>query len=373
MSLFRRFTCGKASLRAGLLGIAITSLLTFSPSPALAATGTITGTVTAASGGAPIQNLTVIVFTSSHSFVGSACTSSTGTYSAAGLATGTYVVEFYAGGGPCGAPQNYVNQYYNNKASFQTADPVSVTEGSTTSGINAAMAAGGQISGTVTAASGGAPIQGIAVTVLDSSQNFVGSACTSSAGTYSVLGLVAGSYKVEFEAASGSCGVPKDYATQYYNNKASFQTADPVSVTAGSTTGGIDAAMAAGGHISGTVTAASGRAGPERRGHRVRLQPDRRGLDMYLQHRDLQHHRARNRQLRRPVRRQERILRAAAELRDPVLQRQGFVSDSGPGECDRWDDDECDRCGDGDRRPDHGNGNRWVEWLAAAEHRRDPL
>ena len=71
--------------------------------------------------------------------VASSQTASDGTYTLSGLATGSYKVGFVPSG-------SYVPQFYNGKATLASADPVSVTEGSTRTGIDAALATGGQIS-----------------------------------------------------------------------------------------------------------------------------------------------------------------------------------------------------------------------------------
>ncbi len=125
---------------------------------------------------------------------------------------------------------------------------------STTTGIDAALTAGGQISGTVTDAVTKAPLAGAEVCAYNQSEEFLGffNRCTdtNSAGQYTFSGLAGGEYKVYF--AFGS------YAPQYYNDKSELSEAEPVHVTAGSTTSGIDAALQPTvGQISGKVTNAS--------------------------------------------------------------------------------------------------------------------
>ena len=209
--------------------------------------GQITGTVIDASTHSGIANIQVNALGSSGNPVGFATTDLSGNYTVSGLSTGSYRVEFSAGFGG-----NYIAQFYNGKSTLATADAVSVTAGSTTSGIDAALQTGGQISGVVTDASTHSGIANIQVAVLGSSGNFVGSGLTASDGTYTVSGLSTGSYRVEFSAGFGS-----NYITQYYNGKSTLATADAVSVTAGSTTSGINAALQTGGQITGTVTDAS--------------------------------------------------------------------------------------------------------------------
>src|SRR5207244_4502853 len=135
-----------------------------------------------------------------------------------------------------------------------TADAVSVTAGSTTPNISAALQLGGQVSGTVTDASSHAAISDIDVEVMDSNGNDVSSACTAADGTYTVSGLSTGSYRVGFAQFQFDCGGTSNYQPQFYTAKPSQATADPVSVTAASTTPNINGALQLGGQISGTVT-----------------------------------------------------------------------------------------------------------------------
>ena len=124
------------------------------------------------------------------------------------------------------------------------ADEVSVTAGSTTSGIDAALHPAGQITGTVTDAATQLPISGACVGAFDAGNNLVTFAFTSSDGGYTLSGLAADSYRIGFASDGGVCPTgPAGYATQYYNNKGSFADADPVAVSSGGTTSGIDAAL----------------------------------------------------------------------------------------------------------------------------------
>ena len=82
-------------------------------------------------------------------------------------------------------------QWYDNEATAAAADSVSVTATKTTSSINAALAAGGTIAGTVTAATGGADLTGICVNAFTSNGSLspAGNTTTAADGTYSITGL----------------------------------------------------------------------------------------------------------------------------------------------------------------------------------------
>jgi 5-hydroxyisourate hydrolase-like protein (transthyretin family) len=118
-----------------------------------------------------------------------------------------------------------------------------------------ASATTGDITGTVRNASG-YPLNKMCATAYrwnGSGWAYVTYADTVIDGTYDISGLATGAYRVEFyDYWVGG------YLRQYYNNEWSIDVADDVSVTAGQTTSGIDAVMTMPGHITGTVTNASG-------------------------------------------------------------------------------------------------------------------
>jgi hypothetical protein len=113
---------------------------------------------------------------------------------------------------------------------------------------DAAESSGG-ISGTVTSASGQAPIEGLEVCAARAGDEAGGRFCatTNAEGEYAISALPTGSYWVEFSAEReyecGSKRCVQLYYLQYYNDKPRPGEAEPVSVVAGSTTPGIDAQM----------------------------------------------------------------------------------------------------------------------------------
>jgi len=199
--------------------------------------GQISGTVieyTTSEDIIPLQNIEVTAYeaTGSESPVGFAVTSAGGTYDIPGLATGSYEVMFSPS---FGSALNYVTQYYEGKSSPVTAKPVSVTQGATTSAINAEMRVGGIIEGTVTDAATHQPLADVLVTASDPSDPEVmgGFVETNASGEYTIRGLASGSYDLEFEYFSETAGAP-EYITQ---------TDDGVVVTQEHTTPAIDAAL----------------------------------------------------------------------------------------------------------------------------------
>jgi Carboxypeptidase regulatory-like domain len=226
--------------------------------------GSIAGRVTNASGGVAIEKISVCAQTQigDDSFGVCEGSNANGEYTISNLPSGSYTVEF-SPGYPCVTcvQQNYITQYYDDKSSLTEAQALPVTVGSTTSGIDAQMVEGGEITGTVTNISGGAAIEGIEVCTFLDSEGRTRCASTNASGEYTLTGLASSSYKVVFSTdkdCGSLCPVQDNYLTQYYNGKPSFAEADAVPVTAGSTTSGIDAQMAEGGRITGKVTNVSG-------------------------------------------------------------------------------------------------------------------
>jgi len=214
--------------------------------------GRITGTVTSATTKAGVEGVTVCADSDGEEYFGRCTqTNAAGEYTLVGLSSGAYAVSFEPGSG------NYLPQYYDGKPSASEANLVSVVAGSASSGIDAALAAGGQLSGKVTAAATSEAVAGIEVCALALSVEAERCASTNTSGEYTIEGLPSDSYTVRFAAPEQS---ELNYLPQYYDGKSLYSEATPVSVTAGSATPSIDAAMAVGAKITGTVTGASSKA-----------------------------------------------------------------------------------------------------------------
>jgi len=227
----------------GFLGVAV--------SPASAATtGTVKGTVDA--GGAPAAGICVYAVPSSGNGTveGPATTASNGKYTLT-VDTGSWDIEFTDG---CGQTGEWATQYYPGVFTTTEASAITVASGATVSAIGADLQAAGSLSGTVTAAATSADLSGICVQATGEDLQAVGLGTTGSDGTYSITGLPADLYSVEFSTGCGNSG---NFESQWYNNETSQFSADPVTVTANANTPSIDAAMTAGATISGTVRDAS--------------------------------------------------------------------------------------------------------------------
>lgn len=124
---------------------------------------------------------------------------------------------------------------------------------------SARAASPGEISGKVTAAVGGGAISGIEVCAYSTSEELgpEGFGCerTDSSGEYTITGLAAGDYDVEFSSQPES---EPGYITQYWKDTTQYEDATPVTVNGGFITREINAALEEGGSITGQVESASG-------------------------------------------------------------------------------------------------------------------
>ncbi len=243
-------------LTATLLAAA---LFTFSAGVARAATtGSISGTVKDQSGDT-LVGISVSVYPQGYSggpATGTASSASDGTYTIDNLAAGSYWVEFYDATG------TYASQIYNDhNLGSGSMDYVTVTAGSTTSDIDAALQIAGKISGTVTDPNG-IPLTTVwACVYVDGAGGYFANAPAGVDGTYTIGGLAPGSYNVEF------IDFADNYASQWYDGQADQSGAAVITVSGGRTTSAIDAVMqpdpgAVIGPMNAVLPAVSGTAAP---------------------------------------------------------------------------------------------------------------
>ncbi len=233
------------------LFILLALCLAATPPPTRAATGSISGTVTDENNN-PLEGIEVQIYylediwNYTELFEATATTDAQGQYTVGNLDSGTYRVEFRD------PNQVYAIQFYSNKPDLYLSDDISVTEGQDTPDIDAQMALAASISGNVSNTSGTA-IEGVRVGVYRDYGSGWGylmdfETTTDAGGNYSVEGLPAGIYRLDFADLNGT------YLSEFYNNAADVESATDVNVTAGQETTGIDAELSQGGSISGTVT-----------------------------------------------------------------------------------------------------------------------
>jgi hypothetical protein len=218
--LFRQKLVAEELISIILLGLIVYLSMMFASTASSKFSG-----VVYASPGVPVLNAMVVAY--GEDGYGFAVTDSLGQYSITeGLPTGNYTVQAIAEG--------YLIAEIEN---------VTVVTGQETSGIDFYLSASGGISGRVTDAVSGAPLQNIIVTAFPSSGTgkYGWYAVTDANGNYSIItNLDTGTYNV-------SVLLPQGYITE---------SIDFIDVTEGFEVKGVDFALNRSGIISGTVTAA---------------------------------------------------------------------------------------------------------------------
>jgi hypothetical protein len=179
--------------------------------------------------------------------VGAALTGRHGNYQIGGLGAGTYHVQFgdpFCISSATGTP--LAPRWYNDQATQATATDVTVSAGAHTSGIDANLGLDGGISGVVSHL--GTPVAGECVTAFpvdptpdplfgQTLRPVIG--VSASDGSYSLVDLLPGQYRVKFSVGCGDSG----FATQWWNDATSEGSATIVTVAANGTVTGIDASL----------------------------------------------------------------------------------------------------------------------------------
>lgn len=210
--------------------------------------GSITGTVTGPADEA-LQNICAVAIDAGDQEVSTGTTDADGDYEIAGLAPGSYRVHFV----DC-ADGAFVDEYYDDEPSLEAATPVTVQAGQAHAGVDAELASAGSITGTVSGP-GGAPVAGVCASALNADGQELAMGGTDESGTYFINHLSPGLYRVIFR----DCGTGgASLATEFYDNSPTYAGAEEVAVQEGLQTEDVNAQLAAGGSISGDVTAEGG-------------------------------------------------------------------------------------------------------------------
>ena len=202
----------------------------------------ISGTIRAVnSAGQPLAGICVEATDREGDEFADADSAKNGRYRLDGLAGGRYLIRF---------DPSCFGQTSSNYLSQQRW--VTVRQAQRLTGFNAYLRPGAGLSGVVTN-SRGRKVGGGCVSITSGPGS--GFAVTDIDGSYSITGLPAGSYTVQF---TGGCGNTGSLAPQYYNGEANSGSADPITLAAGTITPGIDATMQPGATITGVVTDPAG-------------------------------------------------------------------------------------------------------------------
>ena len=201
---------------------------------------TISGRVTDTVTGQPIANVGVGAEQEDRSREVWTNTDNDGKYVIRGIVPGNNRVRARGG--------DYIEQYYNNRTSWNEADLVSVDGDSVAAGIDFALKAGATITGLVTDAVTGRPIADVKVRAEPTGDGPSSSDRTDSNGRYAVTGLGPGNHRVWADASD------LGYIEVYWDNELRWDDADPVAVSEEGTETGYDFRLRIGETISGTVT-----------------------------------------------------------------------------------------------------------------------
>lgn len=215
---------------------------------------TITGTVTDPDGAALADAVVSVDDLAGFQHV-QAITDADGHYSVTGLPAGSYRVCFGAAA-PASSP-GYPFQCYRATAEDRYPYALQLAPGQHAV-IDYRLTPGTGISGRVTDADGN-PVQSVAVRLADSAGASVGQpAFTDGDGNYSFDQLFPGDYTVCFDPQYVYPQPATGYVSSCWHDQPPTRPGNPVHAVAGTVSGGIDATLATGGQITGTVTDSAG-------------------------------------------------------------------------------------------------------------------
>ncbi|MEF2977920.1 carboxypeptidase regulatory-like domain-containing protein [Subtercola sp. YIM 133946] len=228
---------------AAVLALGFTVVASPSAANAASSTASITGVVKGA--GTPntsLQNALVILTEGPAMF--SSRTDATGRYTIQNVPAGTYYLEFIS----TGAPLNFAPQWWKGKPDQASSTQVVLKAGDVRTGFDAVLAKGSSISGTVTSAATKKPLPGVTVEAHPAARDYewAGSATTDAKGNYTIVGLTAGTYKLDFARATG-------YAYEWWDGSPSPDTAKAVTVAAGAAANDVSPTLVAEASVSGNV------------------------------------------------------------------------------------------------------------------------
>jgi len=180
-------------------------------------------------------------------WMGSTGTDEKGRFMIAKLKEGVYrlLVMYYG-------QENYLDCWYKRAQDFENATPIAVKPNKTKK-VTIKLKVGGAISGQVFNYDG-KPASFCWVNAYDENKQMVEWSEVDENGSYSILRLPSGNYKV-FAGGYGDSNytVGEEPASEWYDGQYDFEDASFVNVTAGSTTENIDFTLEKGGYIGGRV------------------------------------------------------------------------------------------------------------------------
>jgi len=227
--------------RAGGIVVAAVLATGVLAGPAQADPSSFTGTITSAVTGEVLQGCAT-VYDLSDTVIASACTDDTGHWTAEGVETGVdYKVEVYP------SDTLYRPQWSDGAATFEEAAVVQAPATLDVALQYSRPVGDAALSGTVTADDTGEPLSAC-VTAYNAEQDYSANTCAAEDGTWTIDHLEAGaSFTVEFEMWDGI------HLSEWSPDAATYEDAVPVTAPAV-----VDAGLAVGGTLEGTLTRADG-------------------------------------------------------------------------------------------------------------------
>jgi hypothetical protein len=235
------------TLESHASGIAVTvGQNSFGADAVLPIESELSGTVVSSIDSSAIDGVEVSLYDADGNWAAGTVTDGSGTYALNGLAEGDYTLSFTP---PTDA---YAAQWWNGASSQATAGVIKVGDQAIVSNEDVSLSPTASISGTVLG-SGSAlgPIADATVGAFDLAGNEVATATTNTFGNYSLSGLPAGSYALDFLPGDSPFG-PK-----WWNGASSEATASVITLTAGQNLVGTSITLT-GASVSGAVTGTAG-------------------------------------------------------------------------------------------------------------------
>ena len=226
---------------AGAAPIAVTAGATTSgvnaalaPQPAPSGAGHLRGNVSATGGGGDLEGVAVIALhASTFAYAAGDLTDAEGNYDI-GVDLGGYKLLLYDPSG------DHAAEWFNNVAmsDMASAGTVTTTAAEPVKRRDTSLApTGGAAAGKMTDAVTGDPVAGAWAVFLGPTGNLGATAVTGADGTYRLTGIPAGATRVTFVDPSG------DHLQEYWDDATNFMAANVLTMIAGDTVTGIDAAL----------------------------------------------------------------------------------------------------------------------------------
>lgn len=229
----------------------------------LAAGASIAGTVTGTGGGA-LGGVSVVAFDEAGVPRALATTAANGAYTLGGLRPGSYTVRAFTSLSPDGTAPEFADGGYDTTPATPELTPVAVAAGSAVTGIDFGLAGGTAITGTVSAGDTGEGLAEVLVVFIRTSggsPTVAGLARTTAGGRYTSPALTPGTYTIWFTTIFSADAKARTYQDEFFSNRASLETADPVVIAAGATTLTRNVELTPGSSVVGRVSGADSGAG----------------------------------------------------------------------------------------------------------------